>query len=146
MDVPNDLAIKIKEMCDEGDVLIKMGELQDAFNNFSEAFALVPEPKAYYEVTVSILAGLADVYFHAKSFAQGREVLSDAMHCVGGITSPFLHLRLGQCQLELGNEMHAADELARAYMGAGRKIFDREDPKYFEFLQTKLEKPVNGEW
>jgi tetratricopeptide (TPR) repeat protein len=146
MDVHGDLAIEIKEICDEGDVLIERGELNDAFGKFSEALALVPEPKPDYEITASILAGLGDVYFHAKSFAQGREVLSDAMHCAGAIGSPFLHLRLGQCQFELGNETRAADELARAYMGAGKEIFDREDPKYFEFLKTKLEKPANGEW
>ncbi|WP_315134615.1 tetratricopeptide repeat protein [Achromobacter marplatensis] len=146
MDIPCDLAIKIKEICDEGDVLIEMGELKDAFNNFSEALALVPEPKPDYEITASILAGLGDLYFHAKRFAQGHEVLSDAMHCVGAIGSPFLHMRLGQCQFELGNEERAADELARAYMGAGKEIFEQEDPKYFEFVKTKLDAPMSGEW
>lgn len=146
MNLERSLEIKIKEICDEGDVLIEMGDLNEAFQNFSEALSLVPDPKQEYRVTAGILAGLGDVYFRAKSFSQGQEVLADAMHCAGAIGSPFLHLRLGQCQLELGNMERAADELARAYMGAGKAIFDRENQKYFEFLKTKILPPVSGEW
>ncbi len=68
------------------------------------------------------------------------------MHCTGAIGNPYLHFRLGQSQLELGNTERAADELARAYMGAGKEIFKYDDPKYFEFLKTKLKPPANGEW
>ena len=144
MDLESGLQVRVKEICDEGDVLIEMGELQDAFKNFSEALSLVPEPKEKYSATAGILAGMGDVHFHAKSYAQGKEVLSDAMHCVGAIGSPFLHLRLGQCQFELGNVDRAADELARAYMGAGLEIFSQEDPKYLEFLKTRLKPPASG--
>lgn len=146
MELNGKLASDVKEICDEGDVLIAMGELEQAFGNFSEAFALIPEPRKQYRETAGILGGLGDVYFHSKSFSKGREVLSDAMHCIDAIGSPFLHLRLGQCQLELGNEDRAIDELVRAYMGAGKEIFEREDPKYFLFLKRKISTPANGEW
>lgn len=146
MEVENNIAVQIKEICDEGDVLIEMGEYNDAFKNFMEALALVPDPKEGYYVTAKILAGLGDVYYHSRSFEQGREVLNDAMHCIGGVGSPFLHLRLGQCQFELGNLDRAIDELARAYMGAGKEIFESEDPKYFEFVKSKLLPPASGEW
>lgn len=147
MELEKKLAAKIKEICEEGDVLVEMGELNDAFNNFIEAMNLVPEPKESYFVTAGIMAGLGDVYFHSNSFQQGKEALSDVMHCVGAIGSPFLHLRLGQCQLELGNDERAADELVRAYMGAGKEIFAKEDPKYFSFLKSKITPPpANGVW
>ena len=51
--------------------------------------------------------------------------------------NPFLHLRLGQSQYELGELDRAADELMRAYMGAGEDIFVSEDPKYRAFLATR---------
>jgi hypothetical protein len=101
MNLERSLEVRIKEICDEGDVLIEMGDLKEAFENFSEALSLVPDPKPEYRVTAGILAGLGNVYFHAKSFSQGQEVLADAMHCAGASGSPFLHLRLGQCQFEL---------------------------------------------
>lgn len=52
-----------------------------------------------------------------------------------GLGNPFIHLRLGQCALELGDEDQAKDELIRAYMGDGPGIFEEEEPKYFEFLK-----------
>lgn len=63
-----------------------------------------------------------------------------------GDWNPFLHLRLGQAQLELKNEVRAAEELCRAYMGAGKEIFAKEDPKYFDFLKTKISPPSSGLW
>lgn len=66
-----------------------------------------------------------------------------AMQCPAAIGNPFLHLRLGQCQFELGNLDRAADELARAYMGAGADIFEGAD-KYFAFLKTRLQPPPGG--
>src|SRR5262249_9180277 len=68
-----------------------------------------------------------------------RDNLSNAMHCPGAIGNPFLHLRLGQCQFELGALDRAADELMRAYMGAGADIFKDQDPKYLKFLQSRAQ-------
>jgi hypothetical protein len=44
----------------------------------------------------------------------------------------------------LGNELVALDELARAYMGAGKEIFQGEDPKYFELVKQNLKEPPSG--
>jgi hypothetical protein len=62
------------------------------------------------------------------------------MRCPGAIGNPFLHLRLGQVQFELGDLTRAADELTRAYMGAGEDIFQEQAPKYFEFLKTRIQR------
>ena len=67
-----------------------------------------------------------------------------AMWCPGALGNPFLHLRLGQCQFELGGLDRAADELDRAYMGAGTDIFDDEDDKYFAYVKTRLDPPPGG--
>jgi hypothetical protein len=71
---------------------------------------------------------------------------SAAMHGPNAIGNPFIHLRLGQSQFEVGNMERAGDELARAYMGDGTEIFSSEDPKYFEFLKTILDPPASGKW
>ena len=62
--------------------------------------------------------------------------------CPGGLGNPFVHLRLGECCFDIGERDRAADELTRAYMGAGREIFAEEDPKYIEFLGTRIKPPV----
>jgi hypothetical protein len=91
-----------------------------------------------------ILAAVGDANFLGGYFQAGRDNLSKAMHCPDAIGNPFLHLRLGQCQFEIGNLERAADELTRALMGGGEEIFQEDDPKYWEFLKTKLEPPPGG--
>jgi hypothetical protein len=55
----------------------------------------------------------------------------------GGLGNSFLHLRLGQVLLDLAEPDLAADELMRAYMGAGETIFETQEPKYLAFLRTR---------
>ena len=109
-----------------------------------KAWDLLPEPKTEWDAATWILAAVGDANFLGKDYKAGRDNLSNAMHCPNAIGNPFIHLRLGQCQFELGNEERAADELTRALMGAGEEILQQEDPKYFKFLKTKLKPPPGG--
>jgi hypothetical protein len=146
MEISDSVHAEIQELCAEGDVLLEMREFSQAYENYIAALALVPEPKEEFQATTWILAALGDLYFHSKDFPQTATAISNAMRCAGGLGNPFLHLRLGQAQLELNNEASAADELCRAYMGAGMKIFEKEDPKYLEFLKTKIHAPDGSQW
>ena len=66
------------------------------------------------------------------------------MSCPGAVGNPFLHLRLGQIEFELGNAEASANELTRAFAIEGSGIFDDEDPKYFAFLKTQIRAPLGG--
>ena len=77
-----------------------------------------------------------------NNYEEAREAFRDVMYCPGAIGNPFIHLRLGQVQFELGNLNRAGDELARAYMGKGEEIFEDEDPKYLAFVKTILVPPL----
>jgi hypothetical protein len=146
LEIPDDIHKNIQRLCALGDAHIEARDFSRAYESFMSALALVPEPKQDFEATTWIMAALGDMYFFSKDFTQLRNVLTDAMHCPGAIGNPFLHLRLGQAQFELENLERSADELCRAYMGAGRDIFDNDDPKYFEFLKTRISQPAGGEW
>ena len=91
-----------------------------------------------------MLSAIGDALFQQGQFERARDAFTDAISCRGGLGNPFIHLRLGQIQLEIGTEAKAADELTRAFMGGGKEIFEREDPKYFAFLTTKLLPPPGG--
>lgn len=108
------------------------------------AWDLLPAPQTKWDAVTWLLAAIGDANFLQGNFEAGRDNLSNAMHCPDAIGNPFLHLRFGQCQYEIGNEKRAADELARAYMAAEEKIFANEDPKYLTFLKTVLTPPSNG--
>ena len=135
---------EVKALCAAGDAAAEKGQFSQAVAVYEKAWALLPEPRFEWEAATWILATIGDAQFQSGDVTSARETLSDAMHCPGAIGNPFLHLRLGQCQFELGNLTRANDELARAYMGGGAEIFVGEDPKYLAHLKTVLREPIGG--
>ncbi|MBX3713099.1 MAG: tetratricopeptide repeat protein [Lysobacter sp.] len=146
MALSNEIHEKVVQLSSEGDRLAEAGDYFPAVQRYIEALDLLPEPRTDWEACTWLLVAIGDANFRAGHHEQARAALIDAMHCPGAIGNPFIHLRLGQTQFELGNMDCANDELARAYMGAGKEIFSEEDPKYFMHLQTVLLPPANGKW
>ncbi len=133
---------KIRDLCAKGDALVQEKQFEQAFGFYRDALNLVPPPAEDWEATTWILAAIGDLYFMAKMTPNALKAFEDAVRCPGGLGNPFIHLRLGQCYLDLGQEDRAADELTRAYMGAGREIFEKQDLKYVKFLGTRLKPPA----
>jgi tetratricopeptide (TPR) repeat protein len=136
-ELPDSTHEEIKRLCAVGDQKAEQKAYSDALTTYWAAWDLLPEPKTRWEAATWILVAIGDANFLNADYVAGRDNLSTALHCPGAIGNPFIHLRLGQCQFELGNLDRAADELMRAYMGAGRDIFDHDDPKYLRFLSTR---------
>ena len=124
-------------MCAEGDRLAELQRFEDAIARYSEAWALVPEPQNEWEAATWIIAAIADAFFLRGDRDEARDALDYAMTCPGALGNPFLHLRRGQVLFDAGELDAAADELMRAYMGAGPEIFAREDDRYLAFLRTR---------
>lgn len=143
-ELPDELHQQITILSQEGDEFAESGNYATALKKYWEAWDHLPEPQSDWEAATWLLGAIGDANFLGGEFEAGRDNLSNAMHCPGAIGNPFLHLRLGQCQLELGNHERAADELTRAFMGGGSQILDCEDPKYFDFLKTVLNPPPEG--
>jgi tetratricopeptide (TPR) repeat protein len=135
---------RVQALCEAGDDLADDDQFAAALAKYWAAWDLLPEPQTDWPAATEVLAAVGDANYLAGDYAAGRDNLSLAMHCPGGLGNPFLHLRLGQCQFELGDLDRAADELARAYMGDGEDVFEDEDPKYLAFLKTRLQPPPGG--
>jgi hypothetical protein len=142
-ELPDQIHEQIKSLCESGDTLAGRGEYAAALAQYWAAWDLLPEPPTNWSAATWILAAIGDANYLSGDYVAGRDNLSMAMHCPDAIGNPFLHLRLGQCQFELGNVERAADELTRAYMGAGDEIFQGAE-KYFDFLKTRLKPPPGG--
>ena len=134
---------QIRQLCARGDELAATEQFAPALEQYWQAWDLLPEPQTDWDAATWILAAIGDANYLNADFVAGRDNLSMAMHCPGAIGNPFLHLRLGQCQFELGELDRAADELTRAYGVAGDNIFEGEE-KYFDFLKSRLEPPPGG--
>lgn len=135
---------QITALSKDGAVLHEAENYAGALGKYRQAWDLLPEPKTDYDAATWLLAAIGDTYFFQGDFQAGKDTLSRAMICPNSVGNPFLHLRLGQCQFELGNFDRAADELLRAYMAVGGDIFKDEEPKYFEFLKTRAHAPAGG--
>lgn len=137
-ELADDIHEQIEALSADADDFAETGDFATALERYWAAWDLLPEPQTRWEAATWLLAAIGDANFQADDFQAGRDNLANAMHCPDGIGNPFLHLRLGQCQLELGNPDQAADELARAYM-ADPEVFDDEDPKYIALMRTRLQ-------
>lgn len=142
-ELPEDNLAEIQRLCAAGDALAERKNFAAAIPTYWEAWDRLPEPKLEWEAATWVLAAIGDANFLGGDFVAGRDNLGTAMRCPGAIGNPFLHLRLGQCQFELGERDRAADELLRAYMGAGSDIFKDQDAKYLKFLQSRA-KGIEG--
>jgi tetratricopeptide (TPR) repeat protein len=137
VELPTNVMQSIEQLCTEGDALASAGRFEDAVESYNAALELVPEPKNDWNASTWILAAIGDACFLGGYRTSAREAFEYAMSCPDAVGNPFLHLRLGQILLDAGEEDAAADNLVRAYMGAGSAIFDEQDPKYLRFLGTR---------
>lgn len=138
-ELPAHLHAEIQRLSTAGDVSASARRFEEAIEYYNAAWALVPEPKTEWNASTWLLAAIGEAAFLGGYKGSALEALRFAMHCPDGIGNPFLHLRLGQVLFDQGDQDAAADELARAYMGAGPEIFDHEEPRYFAFLSTRMQ-------
>ncbi len=121
---------KIKALCREGYRLYDEDDFKEALRLFYKAWTALPKPQTEHEQAGWVLTAIGDCYFKTEQWEQGRESLSSALHCPSMQGNPFIHLRLGQCLLELGNKEKACEHLEQAYLNGGSKLFQNETPKY----------------
>jgi hypothetical protein len=136
--LPSETCDEIDRLCLVGDQHVEAEEFSSALLAYWLAWDLLPSPKEQWEAAKWILSSIGNVHFLSKSFAAGRHSLFLAMRCYGALGEPFIHLRLGQCQFELGNYDCSLGELMCAYMSEGADIFGKDDPKYLAFLKTRV--------
>lgn len=135
---------EIKRLCAAGDSLAEGKQFSNALAKYWSAWDLLPEPKTEWNAATWILTTIGDVNYRSGDYEAGRDNLGNAMHCPDAVGNPFIHLRLGQCQFELGNVDSAADELARAFIPEGKRLFENEDTKYLDFVKSNLKPPAGG--
>lgn len=137
-ELPQEIHKKILALCEEGNIYVDSGNLQEGLDKFRQSLDLLPEPREDWEAATWILSAIGDTYYFLKDYEGCIRALSEAINCPGGLGNPFIHLRLGESYFELNDTRKALDELTRAYMGGGLEIFEQEDPKYLEAMRLIL--------
>ncbi|HEU4453447.1 MAG TPA: hypothetical protein VFR81_10315 [Longimicrobium sp.] len=142
--VPGWIEETVERFSGEAETLAADEEYGAAAARYTQALEMVPEPRNEWEGTRWLLVGIGDACFLAGGWEQARNAFLDAMHCPDGIDDAFIHMRLGQIELELGDEEKAAQGLAHAYRKEGSELFEDEDPKYLAFMKSRLPPPPGG--
>jgi tetratricopeptide (TPR) repeat protein len=137
-ELPSKVHKEIKRLSKRGDDFTKARKYPEAIEQYEQALALLPDDKRQWEAATWLNASIGDTYFRLQDLDKSFDHFIEAVQCAGGLGNPFVHLRLGQLYFENEYFDKAADELTRAYMGAGPEILDGEDPKYLKFLKTKI--------
>ncbi len=114
------------------------GNYVDAIDEYQKGIDLVGPNIMQSKYAVMLFCGIGEIYFLQRQWNDALQYFGKAIQSEGGLGEPYIHLRLGQIRLELGQLKKATDELMRAYMGGGKLIFQGEDSKYFETIQSLL--------
>ena len=106
---------------------------------YAQALHHIPEPIEESTYATQIYTALGEIHFLRGDDEKAFQSFHSAIRCQGGLGLSHIHLRLGQLRLARGETERARDELMRAYMGSGLKIFDGEDPKYYALIKDIVE-------
>jgi tetratricopeptide (TPR) repeat protein len=134
-----DVQQEMDELCRAGDERLDAGEFDEALKVYRAAAELIPDPKEDWEASTWIFTAIGEALFFKGKYAEAARNLRVAVASPDGLGNPLVHLRLGEVYYELNDFEKAGDELTRAYMGGGKEIFESEDPKYIDFLATKID-------
>lgn len=120
---------RIEKLSEEGSALLD-DDWQAALAKWTDALALVPEPKTAYAESTWLYTSIGDAHHTGEQWSQAVEALRVGLTCPGGHGNGYLWLRLGESQYELGQLDDAANSLLSAYLLEGDELFADEDPQY----------------
>lgn len=139
-ELSEELAERIQVLRERGEDLFDDGKFRKAIRIWTEALALVPEPRNLYEETFLLEMSLGDGYYMLNNFRRSLVHLYNAKGNIetNAYEDPFLMLRIGQVFFELEQDKEAKEFLIRAYVLEGPDIFSGEEDKYFKFMNAHL--------
>lgn len=135
--LPTILHEPIQALLDEGDKQFDKGRFEAALAKYEEARSLLPSDLERWEASTWVLAAIGDVCFLMGEVERAQQALAVAADCPEGATNPFIQLRLGQCEFELGRLDAATVALSLAFATGGEEVFEDEDPKYRACVQAR---------
>lgn len=139
----DDVAGSVFRLCCEGDDFLEeetRSVVDDAVIQALECYTcaqrLLPPPITRWVEAAQVFAGLGNAHFFAQSYADAIAAFKTALETPGGSDCNFVHIRLAQCYLELGNEAEASREFRAGFESSGILMFEDEDSKYLDFIKT----------
>lgn len=139
MGLPKNIQDEVDALSEQGNVLCDASKFDEAIQRWRAAIELLPEPRVDWEAYTWLSASIGDAQYQLEEFDAARQSFFDALNGPGGQENPFVHYRLGQSQVRLGDEEHGVSSLLKAYMLDGEEIFDEDDEgaNYLQMLRDR---------
>jgi hypothetical protein len=141
-ELPAGTQAEIDRIAEEGNRLLEAGDPCGALAAFRRGLQRLPEPRERWSAAFWFLCSIGDAQWFMRDHREGLRTWRDAL-LQGGIGNAFVHLRRGQTLLELGERDEAGNELFRALLLGGERLFAGEDPRYLAFI-TSIARPPAG--
>lgn len=129
---------RILRLSRQADNKLGTGACKEAAQMYYQAMELLPSPVEQWEAATWLSGSAANALYMDRQFSLAANELRRALRFPGALDNPFIRLRLGQSLLEIGEHDAARNELLKAYMLGGDKVFEDENPKYFRLIQSLL--------
>ncbi len=140
-ELPLEISEQIDELSEIGNELYDDGDYEGAIGVWEDALELVPDPQNTYAESQWLETSIGDAYFLLGDDGLALEYFLKAKRNIdaNAYENPFLLLRLGQTHLDAGQPDAAMQFLLSAYMLEGKELFEEEDEKYFQFLESQVD-------
>ncbi|MEE6286822.1 hypothetical protein V2J52_04035 [Georgenia sp. MJ173] len=132
---PQDAMDRVEELCDLGDVQAEADDYRGAVATWTEALALLPEPRTEWGEATWLYASLGDAHFQLGDDAAAQAALFDALGSPDGAATGYVHYMLGVSMLRT-DDARAVDHLLRAYALEGKDIFEDDGETGAAALRT----------
>ncbi len=139
MELPEDIQIELDNLSEQGSDLCDASKFDEAIQKWRAAMELLPEPRVDWKAYTWLSASIGDAQYQNGQLDEARHSFYDALNGPEGIGNPFVHYRLGQTLIKLGEEDRGLRGLLEAYMLDGEQIFsmDDEGTSYLQKLRSK---------
>ena len=147
-DVPTldrDVFAAVRKHCNQGEAHMKERHVRQARESFIAAIKLLPEPLGQWNAAGWALLALGHAHVVTNDWQIARQVLSDAMWSPGVFGNPWAHRLKGQVHFALNERDRATDDLCRAYLMAGRDVFEGSGPECMALVEQVLTPPEGQE-
>jgi tetratricopeptide (TPR) repeat protein len=137
MELQDTLYEQVEDLSEKGNDLFDNDQFVFATEKWTQALDLLPEPKSGWDAYTWLCTSIGDAHYQLNQFDVARQFLFDALNGPDGQANPFIHYRLGQCEVKLGNAASANTHLLKAYMLDGENIFMGEPDGVIYLQQLK---------
>lgn len=137
-DLDDAIADQLDGLVRSGTEKLEAGDAEAALSDFEAGLALLPEPKHHWVASTWLYASVANIHYDAGRWQDARDNFAAALLSPSGVGNPFIQLRLGQAEYELGNTEEALHRLLFAKLRGPSDLFEGEDPKYAELLDQAI--------